>query len=64
MIGLFTFIIIFTSILVALRLASKVIVKKQLSPEDYIAGLAQVCHTVFAVQSPSLILFSGNVDRV
>ncbi|KAG4442030.1 hypothetical protein IFR05_002498 [Cadophora sp. M221] len=44
MISLFTFIIIFTSILVALRLASKVLIKKQLSPEDYIAGLAQ-CHT-------------------
>ncbi|KAH6719479.1 integral membrane protein [Leptodontidium sp. MPI-SDFR-AT-0119] len=53
MIGLFTFIIIFTSILVALRLASKVIVKKQLSPEDYIAGLAQgmsIVSNTFAIE--------------
>ncbi|CZT11694.1 uncharacterized protein RCO7_08696 [Rhynchosporium graminicola] len=53
MVAVFTFIIIFTSALVALRLASKIIVKKKLSPEDYIVCLAQclsIVSNTFAIR--------------
>ncbi|KAL2067592.1 hypothetical protein VTL71DRAFT_2017 [Oculimacula yallundae] len=53
MVILFTFIIIFTSILVALRMASKIFIKKQVSPEDYFACLAQcmsIVSNTFAIQ--------------
>ncbi|PVH70010.1 hypothetical protein DL98DRAFT_661375 [Cadophora sp. DSE1049] len=53
MIGLFTAVIIFTSILVILRLASKFFIKKQLAAEDNIAALAQcmsIVSNTFAIR--------------
>ena len=51
MIGLFIAVIIFTSILVILRLASKLFIKKQLAAEDYIAALAQVCSETYVLST-------------
>ena len=62
MIDLFTAVIIFTSILVILRLASKLFIKKQLAAEDYIAALAQV-RAVTCIPFPRLTI-SGHVSCV
>ncbi|KAH7330522.1 hypothetical protein BKA65DRAFT_597565 [Rhexocercosporidium sp. MPI-PUGE-AT-0058] len=53
MIILFTAIIIFTSLLVSLRISSKYFIKKELSAEDYFAGLAQcmsIVSNTFAIR--------------